>query len=95
MGGATASLYAMPDTSYYAGDTYYTGGSVAVPNPACSAVAVGVGGNIGKTSDGYWGIDGSLGIGTGSAIGTEVHGGYSKTAAITKQFNVFEWIFSC
>ena len=93
-GGATASLYAMPDTSYYAGDTYYMGGSVAVPNPACPAVAVGVGGNVGKTSDGYWGINGSLGIGTVTAAGAEFHGGYSRTVAITEQFNVVEWIIS-
>ncbi|MBQ5865475.1 MAG: hypothetical protein IIW56_02205 [Oscillospiraceae bacterium] len=94
IGGATASLYAMPDTSYYAGDTYYTGGSVAVLNPTCPAVAVGVGGNVGKTSDGYWGIDGSLGIGTATAVGAEFHGGYSRTTALTKQFNIFEWILS-
>ena len=94
IGGVTASLYAMPDTSYYAGDTYYAGGSIAVPNPACPAVAVGVGGNVGRTSDGYWGINGSLGIGTVTAAGIEFHGGYSKTAALTKQFNVFEWVFS-
>ena len=93
-GGATASLYAMPDTSYYAGDTYYIGGSVAVPNPACPAMAVGVGGNVGKTSDGYWGINGSLGIGTVTAAGAEFHGGYSRTVAITEQFNVVEWIIS-
>ena len=93
-GGATASLYAMPDTSYYAGDTYYTGGSVAVPNPACPAVAVGAGGNVGKTSDGYWGINGSLGVGTVNSTGVELHGGYSKTVALTKQFNVFELLFS-
>ena len=93
-GGATASLYAMPDTSYYAGDTYYMGGSVAVPIPACPAVAMGVGGNVGKTSDGYWGINGSLGIGTVTVAGVEFHGGYSKTTAFTKQFNIFEWVFS-
>ena len=94
IGGVTASLYAMPDTSYYAGDTDYGGGSVAVPNPACPTVAIGVGGNVGRTSDGYWGIDGSLGVGTVNAAGIEFHGGHTTTAALTKQFNVFEWFLS-
>ena len=92
--GATASLYAMPDTSYYAGDTYYVGGSCATLNPACPAVAIGVGGNVGKTSDGYYGFNGSVGIGTATAAGVEFHGGYSKTVALTEQFNIFEWVFS-
>ena len=93
-GGLTASVYAMPDTSYYAGDTYYTGGSVAVPNPAAPAVAVCVGGNVGKTSDGYWGLDANLGLGTVTAVGIEGHGGSTKTVAFTKQFNIYKWIFS-
>ena len=67
---------------------------MAVPNPTSPAVAVGVGGNVGRTSDGYWGINGNLGIGTVTAAGLEFHGGYSRTVALTKQFNVYEWIIS-
>jgi hypothetical protein len=93
-GGITGSAYIMPDTSYYAGDTYYTGGSVAVHNPAIPAMAVGVGGNYGVTSDGYCGINGSINIGTVTAVGMEGHAGYSKTVAITEQVNIFEWIAS-
>ena len=70
------------------------GGSCATLNPACPAVAIGVGGNVGKTSDGYYGFNGSVGIGTATAAGVEFHGGYSKTVALTEQFNIFEWVFS-
>ena len=42
----------------------------------------------------YGGINGNLGIGTVTAAGLEFHGGYSRTVALTKQFNVYEWIIS-
>ena len=91
--GATGSVFVMPDTSYLAGDTYYAGGSFFVPNPT-GVGSVGLAGNVGQTSDGYWGVNGALGIGTTSAAGVEVHGGYTNTVALTEQFNVIEWIAS-
>ena len=92
-GGVTGSVFVMPDTSYLAGDTYYTGGSIFVPNPT-GVNSVGLGGNFGVTSDGYWGVNGSLGLGTTSAVGVDVHGGYTTTTALTEQFNVIDWIIS-
>ena len=67
---------------------------MAVPNPACPEVAVAVGGNVGRTSDGYLELEGSLGVGTVTATGSEIHGGYSKTESIMEQFNLIEWIIS-
>lgn len=87
--GITGSVYAMPDTSYLAGDTYYTGASIYVPNPA-GVGSAGVSGNVGRTSDGYWGVNGGIGVGTTSAAGADVHAGYSRTKALTKQVNIFD-----
>ena len=91
--GVTASCFIMPDTSYLAGETYYIGGGFFVPNPT-GVGSAGLAGNIGKTSDGYYGINGALGIGTTSATGAEVHGGYTDTVALTEQFNIVEWVAS-
>lgn len=88
--GRCQSVFIMPDTSYLAGDTYYAGGSVAIP--VSPAVVVGGGGNVGQTSDGYWGVTRTQGIGTISALGKEFHGGYVKTGVLTEQFNVIDWI---
>ena len=92
-GGITGSVFAIPDTSYLEGDTYYAGGSLFVPDPS-GAFAVGVSGNVGQTSDGYWRINGSVGLGTVTAIGPEIHGGYTKTYALTKQINPIKWVCS-
>ena len=88
--GTTRSAFIMPDTSYLAGDTYYMGGGACAPIPGAT-VAVGAGGNIGCTSDGYWGVMATTGIAPVSAIGTEFHSGYAKTIALTDQFNIFDW----
>ena len=89
--GLSCSAFVMPNTSYLEGETYTTGGSAFVPNPA-GGVSVGASGNVGQTSDGHWGLLGTLGIGTITAIGGEVHGGYISTTALSERFNVIEWI---
>ena len=91
--GVCGSAYVMPDTSYLAGDTYYTGGSIYVPNPA-GGNTVGLSGNVGFTSDGYGGVMGSMGIGTLTAVGADFHGGYVKTTALSEKFNVFDFVAS-
>ena len=92
-GGTTRSVFIMPDTSYLAGDTYYLGGGAYVPFPE-TPVAVGAGGNIGRTSDGYWGAMATIGVAPISAMGVELHGGYAKTKTITGQFNIIDWVTS-
>ena len=64
-----------------------------MPNPA-GVGSAGIAGNVGMTSDGYWGVNGALGVGTTSAAGLEFHGGHTTTMALTEQFNIFEWIAS-
>lgn len=90
-GGICTSAYIMPDTSYLAGDTYYLGGSIFVPDPG-GIVSAGCSGNVGVTSDGYGGVSGSLGIGTVTAIGVDVHGGYTHTTALTDQYSKYGWL---
>ena len=87
--GVTGSVSVIPDTSYFAGDTYNAGGGIFVPNPT-GVGAAGVSANVGQSSEGYWSVNGALGIGTKTAAGLEIHGGYTRTVALTEQFNLIE-----
>ena len=88
-GGTSHSAFIMPDTSYLAGDTYYMGGGVCAPIPE-TPIAVSAGGNIGQTSDGYWGIMTTTGFAHANSIGWDLHAGYAKTTTITEQYNIID-----
>ncbi len=89
--GTTGSIFFVPDTSYLCGDTYYMGGSVAIPIPDTPITGTGSL-NVGQTSDGYWGVMYSKGIAPISATGAEFHGGYSYTHSWTPQYNIIDGI---
>ena len=86
--GHSGSVFFVPDTSYLPGGTSYLGGSTSVPIAVIPIDLVGSV-NVGQTTDGYWGILGSMGVAPPTVGGFEVHGGYSHTFAVTPQINVF------
>jgi len=63
---------------------------VLVPIPDVP-ISANVGKNIGRTSDGYWGIMKTTGISPASKPGVEAHGGYANTKALSEQFNIIDW----
>lgn len=86
--GYSGPVFFVPDTSYLPGGTSYLGGSTSVLVAVISIDLVGSV-DVGQTTEGYWGILGSMGVAPPPFGGFEVHGGYSHTYAITPQINVF------